>query len=396
MFSFFSFIAIPLGYVMEFVYNVVQNYGVALIAFTILLRVVMFPLAIKQQKSTAKMAAYQPMIKEIQQKYAKDQQRQNEEMMALQQEYGFSPTAGCLPMLLNMLVIFGVIDVVYKPLTYILHISQEALTAIQTVGGLSANTAYQVESAIISAVQANPAAYVGAVGEEVVSQITGFNFMFLGIDLSQIPTLGFNLLVIIPALSVITMIISQVITMKASGQEMQGAMKYMPWMMSLMFVWFGFTVPVAFSLYYTISNVMMTVQSIVVKKIYDPEKFKEQLAAEIEAKKAEKKKKKVVTVKNQQGTEEKKEVSDAQLASLRLQLAREMDAKRYEDERTEPLSAEEKAAIAEKIAAGKKSKKPAKSQKAAPAPAPEAEAEVKEEASFADEEQKKEAEKTEE
>ena len=394
----FSFIAIPLGYVMEFVYVMVQNYGWALILFTVLLRVVMFPLSIKQQKSTAKMSAYQPMIKEIQVKYAKDQQRQNEEMMRLQQEFGFSPTAGCVPMLVNFLIIFGVIDVVYKPLTYILHISDAAITAIQTAAQLTTTTPYQVQSAIISAVQANPEAYVSAAGADVVSQIANFNFIFFGIDLSQIPTLAFNALIIIPALSVITMILSQIVTMKASGQEMQGAMKIMPWMMSAMFVWFGFTVPVAFSLYYTISNVMMVVQSVVLKKMYDPEKYKAQLAEQIEAKKAEKKKKKVVTVKTQEGSEEKKEVSESQLAALRLQLAREMDEKRYADERTVPLTEEEKAARAEKLNAKpeKKSKKPAKA-KAEPAPAVEAQEPVVEEApSFAQQEQEKEEHESEE
>lgn len=392
----FSFIAVPLGYVMEFIYNLVENYGLALILFTIVLRLVMFPLAIKQQKSMAKMSAYQPMIKEIQQKYGKDPQRQQEEMGKLQSEYGFSPTAGCLPMGLNFLVIFGIIDVVYKPLTYILHISNDVLTAIQTAGDITARSAYQVQSAIISAVQANPAAFTGVADADAISRIANFNFMFCGIDLSQVPTVGFNVLVIIPILSVVTMIMSQIITQKASGQEMQGSMKYLPWITSLMFIYFGFTVPVAFSLYYTTMNLAMTAQTLVAKRIYDPQKMKEQLAEEIEAKKKAKKEKKAVTVENDKGEKVKKEVSEAQLASIRLQLAREQDAARYADERTVRLTDEERAALAQKTD-GKKKKadKKAAAQPAQAEPVKEAEP-AKEEASFADKELAQEEKNTEE
>lgn len=371
----FSFIAIPLGYVMEFIYNFCQNYGVALILFTIVLRVAMFPLAIKQQKSMAKMSAYQPMMQEIQKKYAKDKQKQNEEMMRLQQDYGFSPTAGCLPMALNFVIMFGIIDVVYKPLTYILHVSDDVVSAMMQAANIAANEGFRAQSHLISMVQQNPSTFANVVSPDVLEGIQKFNFMFFGIDLSQIPTLGFNMLVIIPLLSVATMILSQIIMTKASGQEMQGSMKYMPWMMSLMFVYFGFTVPVAFSLYYTISNLLMIVQSLVTKKMYDPQKMKEQLKQEIEAKRAEKKQKKTVTVTTEEGKEEKKQVSEAQLASLRLQLAREQDALRYADERTERLD----------------SAAP-KAEEAAPAE-PEVKAEA--ETSFADEEMAKEAEQAE-
>ena len=116
--QFLGFLGGPLGYVMEFIYKfIVSDYGLSLVLFTIVLRVLMFPLRIKQQKSTAKMSAYQPMILEIQKKYAKDKNKQQEELMKLQEEYGYSPTAGCLPMVLNFVVIFGIIEVVYRPLT---------------------------------------------------------------------------------------------------------------------------------------------------------------------------------------------------------------------------------------------------------------------------------------
>ena len=346
-----GFIALPLGYVMEFIYNFVENYGVALILFTISIKVLMFPLAVKQQKSTARMSAYQPMIAEITKKYGKDKVKQQEEMTRLQQEHGFSPLAGCLPMLLNVLVMFGIIEVVYKPLNHIMHISSDVIVKLEAVAiklGLPMGNMRDAQSSLISAIQTNPDAFATAASPEIISQIESFNFMFFGIDLSAVPQIGFNLTVIIPILSVVTMVLSQIVMQKAMGTEMTGAMKYMPWITSAMFAYFGFTVPGGFSLYYTISNVAMTVQSIIVRKIYDPVKIKAQIMEDIKAKKAESKVKKTVTVKDDNGEQKKKEVNEAQLASLRLQRAREIDELRYAEEIAE-VAADEVVETAEVV-----------------------------------------------
>ncbi|MBC5582318.1 YidC/Oxa1 family membrane protein insertase [Anaerofilum sp. BX8] len=343
--SFLGFLGGPLGYVMEFIYKfLVSDYGLSLVLFTIVLRVLMFPLRIKQQKSTARMSAYQPMILEIQKKYAKDKNKQQEELMKLQEEYGYSPTAGCLPMLLNFVVIFGIIEVVYRPLTYILHIPAEVITAAADAGSIAAG--YAQQSGIISAVVTGNSAVMSALGDSL-SAVQGFNVFWGNLNLAAMPTISLAgwMTLIFPVLSVVTMVASQIIIQKTSGQEMQGSMKWMPWLMSAMFIFVGFTVPVGFSLYYTVSNILMVVESLIAKKIYDPEKMKAQLAAEIEEKRKAKKAKKKVTVKTDDGAEIKKEVTESELASIRLQRAREIDAERYADERTEPLTEEERAAL---------------------------------------------------
>lgn len=366
MSSFFGILGGPLGYVMEFIYKyIVSDYGLSLVLFTLVLRLLMFPLRIKQQKSTARMAAYQPMIQEIQKKYAKDQKRQQEEMMKMQEEYGYSPTAGCLPMVLNMVVLFGIIEVVYRPLTYILHISTDLLTAAATAGNIAGG--YAQQSKIIGAVLAGNSGVIGALGEQAVGLIKGFNVFWGNLNLVAMPTIslaGWQTLVF-PVLSVLTMIGSQIIVQKTSGQQLQGSMKYTPWIMSAMFIFVGFTVPVGFSLYYTVSNLLMIVESLVARKIYDPEKMKQQIADEIEEKRKAKKAKKQVTVKTDSGEEMKKDVTESEMASLRLQRARELDAALYADERTAPLTAEELAAQQEEMAKGsKKGKKKAASKDA--------------------------------
>ncbi len=366
MSSFFGILGGPLGYVMEFIYKyIISDYGLSLVLFTLVLRLLMFPLRIKQQKSTARMAAYQPMIQEIQKKYAKDQKRQQEEMMKMQEEYGYSPTAGCLPMVVNMVVLFGIIEVVYRPLTYILHISTDLLTAAATAGNIAGG--YAQQSKIIGAVLAGNSGVIGALGEQAVGLIKGFNVFWGNLNLVAMPTIslaGWQTLVF-PVLSVLTMIGSQIVIQKTSGQQLQGSMKYTPWIMSAMFIFVGFTVPVGFSLYYTVSNLLMIVESLVARKIYDPEKMKQQIADEIEEKRKAKKAKKQVTVKTDSGEEMKKDVTESEMASLRLQRARELDAALYADERTTPLTAEELAAQQEEMAKGsKKGKKKAASKDA--------------------------------
>ena len=113
---------------------------------------------------------------------------------------------------------------------------------------------------------------------------------------------------------------------------MSGSMKFLPWAMSIMFGFITFTVPVGFSLYYTASNVFALAQSIVLKKMYNPEKIKQQVQKEIEAKRAERKKKKQVKVVAADGAEVVKDVSQAELDRIRLERARQMEDERYKDE----------------------------------------------------------------
>ena len=344
--NFFYILSGPLGYVMEWIYKLLPSYGWDIIIFTLLINIVKIPLQLSQQKSMAKMSAFQPMMMEIQNKYKDKPEKQQEEMLKLQQDYGYSPTAGCVPMLLNFLVMFGVIGVVYNPLERIFHISAAALTAAGealTASGV-AFTAITRDTNIIAQVVAGNGGVLGCFSAEQIATITEFSqhMNFLGIDLTRIPKLGLSLDIVLPLLSVITMLLSTHISMKASGQQMQGSMKLTMYMMPLMYLFFCFTVPCAFSLYYVVSNILMTVQSIFMKKIYDPEKMKEEVLAEMAARKKEQKRGvknttiKVIDEKTGQTVE--KNISASEMNKRRLEYARKLDEERYKDERTVPLS----------------------------------------------------------
>ena len=338
--SFYSILgglSVILGPIMRMIYGLVSNYGIAIILFTLLIRVVSFPLALHSQKTMAKQSVFMPMVQEIQKKYRNDPQRQNEELARLQQDYGYNPTGGCLPQLLNMLILFGVIEVIYYPLQYIVGIAKDSLKVAAAGLGIIGYS-YTLETAIIKAVQAGTA-MTGLTDAEVQS-IAGFNTDFFGVNLCEQPFFGLTPLLIFPVLACVSMIFTNVITMKASGQQLEGSMKYMPWMMSIFFAFICFQLPVAFSLYYTVSNLLMLGQTLICKKIYNPEEFKKQYAEELAAKKKEMKKRKTVTITDQKtGEKVTKEVGANELAKLRLEKARELDKAKYADERTTRLDA---------------------------------------------------------
>lgn len=344
--NFFYILSAPLGYVMEWIYKLLPNYGWDIILFTLLINIVKIPLQLSQQKSMAKMSAFQPMLQEIQTKYKNKPEKQQEEMLKLQQDYGYKPTAGCVPMLLNFLVIFGVIGVVYNPLQRIFHIGAAALTAAGealTAAGVSF-TAITRDTNIIAQVVAGNSSVIGCFSADQIATITEFSqhMNFLGIDLTRIPQIGLSLDLVLPLLSVVTMFLSTHISMKASGQQMQGSMKVTMYLMPLMYLFFCFTYPLAFSLYYVISNIVMTVQTQVMRKIYDPEKMKEQVKAEIASRKKEEKrgvKSTTIKVKDEKtGEVVEKNISASEMNKRRLEYARQQDAERYKDERTVPLS----------------------------------------------------------
>ena len=348
--NFFYILSGPLGYVMEWIYKLLPNYGWDIILFTLLINIVKIPLQTSQQKSMAKMSAFQPMIAEIQTKYKDKPEKQQEEMLKLQQDYGYSPTAGCVPMLLNFLVMFGVIGVVYNPLERIFHISAAALTAAGealTASGV-AFTAITRDTNIIAQVIAGESTVTSCFTPEQVSTITEFgqHMDFFGIDLTRVPQYSLaaeNLpLLILPILAIVTMFISTHISMKASGQQMQGSMKLTMYMMPLMYLFFCFTYPLAFSLYYVISNIVMTAQTQVMRKFYDPEKMRKEVEAEIAAKRKQEKrgvKNTTITVTDPKtGKSVEKNLSASEMNKRRLEYARQLDAERYKDERTVPLS----------------------------------------------------------
>ena len=141
---------IPLGYLLFFIYKFISsNVGIAILIFTFIVKAAMLPIYIKQQKNQAKSQIFMPMVQEIQRKYANNREKQQEELMKLQQQ-GYKPMGGCGSMLLSLLILFGVIDVVYKPLTHIEHMNSGKISSVVEESYNVEITAVIVEEAVMT------------------------------------------------------------------------------------------------------------------------------------------------------------------------------------------------------------------------------------------------------
>ena len=122
----YSIFGYPLGWIMWLCYKILPSYALALILFTLLTRLILLPFSIKQQKSTVRMKLIQPKIIEIQTKYANNREKMQQELESLYARENYNPMSGCTPMLIQFPILFGLIDVIYKPLTHIARLSAEA------------------------------------------------------------------------------------------------------------------------------------------------------------------------------------------------------------------------------------------------------------------------------
>ena len=181
-------------------------------------------------------------------------------------------------MLITFLVLFGLIDVIYKPMTHILGMSSDLIAQAQGImEGLGvAFSHYSPQTSIITSVQANPEAY-SALGQDFINAVQSFDLNFLGINLGETPSLALNIMVLIPILSGVTAFLSSWIAMKNSPTPMEGpgagTMKTMMLISPLMSLYIAFQVPAGVGIYWIISNLLMLLQSVVLNKFYNPKEM---------------------------------------------------------------------------------------------------------------------------
>ena len=124
----FKFFANLFGYLLNFIYGLVDNYGIAIILFTLIVKGIMLPISIKQQKTMKKTAKIQKESKEIQEKYKNDQVRQSQELMELYKRENMSPFSGCLSSIFQIVLVLSVFYLVSSPLTYMKKVDNETIT----------------------------------------------------------------------------------------------------------------------------------------------------------------------------------------------------------------------------------------------------------------------------
>ena len=277
MFTVFNFIGSIFGYILWAVFWVVQNFGIAIIVFTLIFRAILFPSSIKQQKSMAKNASLQAKQREIREKYANNKQKANEEIQKLYAKEGVSPTAGCTSSLFPMFIMLGIYYSVVRPLSNVIHLSSDTLKQVNMIPGVcvSENNLYSEIGALRAFSNPDNINLFKGLGfasgdlSKIHSLSKGCNF--LGLDMLSIPEVeGFmSVFIIIPALVLITSLGSQILTMRMQGNAMQGqqgCMKYVLYLLPLITVYISYRVPVAVGFYWIWSTIFGFIQSVILNK----------------------------------------------------------------------------------------------------------------------------------
>ena len=284
----FEFFANIFGYVLAFLYSIVNNYGLAIILFTVIIKLLLLPLSIKQQRTMKKSVKIQEQMQSIQFKYKNDPEKMNQEIMSLYKTENMSPFSGCLSSIIQIILLLSIFYLVRSPLTYMKQVPKEVLdtyvTQMKEEGKTISNVYPEID-------------IIREKGQE--DEQVKINMEFLGLDLSQIPeqNIGDYRVYIIPGLYIISSFISiklttamqqknnkkkkeEVIDITEDGKkkeetnEVDVAMqtnKMMSWMVPIMSISIAFIAPLGLALYWLINNILMILERLLLDKIIKTE-----------------------------------------------------------------------------------------------------------------------------
>lgn len=288
----FQFLANIFGYLLELLYNLVNNYGIAIILFTVIIKLLLLPLSIKQQRTTKKSAELQEKMKAIQFKYKNDPEKMNQEVMSLYKAENMSPLSGCLTAIIQFLLLLSIFYLVRSPLTYMEKVPNDSINnyigQLQEEGQTVSNVYPEIDliREYEKLKEKNP--------EDPNIEKINLKMNFFGLDLSKIPqqNMGDFTVYIIPILYIISSFISIKMTtkqqeknskkseksvidgetgeeVKKENNEMDAVMqtnKMMSWMMPIMSISIALVAPLGLALYWLINNILMIIERTVVDK----------------------------------------------------------------------------------------------------------------------------------
>ena len=324
----FSIFAKPLGWVLHWIYQLGTGYFLALLIFTVATRLVLFPLSIKNQKNQADRARLAPRLDRIQKKYGQDRQKMAMKQQELYEREGVKMTGGCLPMVVQMLVLFSVIAVIYKPLTYVQDIPEAHINTCISVAVESLDENNKDDKAIITQMNNEKSYYrelymlkmIAPNREAMVDRLVADNklsetdatatvatmertadeFSIFGKSLLEMPkTYGIlpNWTWLIVLASGLSAFLSSMLsmhytksTMSKEQQQMGGcSTNSMMYMMPLMSLVISFTVPAGVAVYWTFSNLLAMLQTVILNSMWNPAKIRAQAEAEYAERRRKKK-----------------------------------------------------------------------------------------------------------
>lgn len=295
----FELLANFFGYLLSFLYSIVNNYGIAIILFTVIIKIILLPLSIKQQKTMKKSAKMQEKMKVIQFKYKNDQEKMNQEMMNLYKTENMSPFSGCLTAIIQLLLLLSIFYLVRSPITYMEKIPTDDInkyiSQLQEEGREISNVYPEID--LIREYnwlkEKNP--------EDSNVEKLNLQMNFLGLDLSKIPqqNMADYTVYIIPILYILSSFVSirmttsmqqkqnekkkekiidgetgKEIEEQQSENEMDAVMqtnKMMSWMMPIMSISIAFVAPLGLALYWLINNILMILERLILDKVIKQE-----------------------------------------------------------------------------------------------------------------------------
>lgn len=302
------YICIPFAWLLRALYELTGSYGWALVLFTVVIKLIMLPFQMKSKKSMMRMSRFQPMIKEIQTRYKNNQVKMNEELQRLYAEEGVNPMSGCLWSFLPFPILIALYSIIRQPITRFMMLTttamQGVIDAVSAAGfdlaaiAMTANDgAVTVKDGLTQLQPYGQITLVKAAQELGVALPEGWihmDFSFLGMDLTMIPSdvigqIGTGGWAVIGVLLI--PIVSGALSFWQSKVSMAGnpaaadpadptarSSRMMMWMMPIMSLWIGFTLPASLGVYWIANSVLMLVQEKVLNKY-----FKKSMAAEDEA-----------------------------------------------------------------------------------------------------------------
>lgn len=305
-----AFFANIFGYLLDFIYNLVQNYGLAIIIFSILIKLLMLPISIKQQKTLKKSTKLQEKMKELQVKYKNNPEKLNQETLELYKNENMSPLSGCFSAIAQIILLFAVFYLVKSPLTYMKKVDTEVINKYSKIikeYGLSENSAYPEIDVIreldnIKSLKDSENVEqteeektdLAEIKEEELESLK-LNMDFLGLNLAQVPTKSSDWKAyIIPILYVLISVISMRITnptkTKSAVQEpienndeksltnqeeefdpMAQMNKNMNLMFPVMYLAVALIAPLGLALYWLMNSLLMIVERLFLNKLLKDE-----------------------------------------------------------------------------------------------------------------------------
>lgn len=303
-----AFFANIFGYLLNFIYNLVQNYGLAIIIFSILIKLAMIPISVKQQKTMKKSTRIQAKMKELQVKYKNNPEKLNQETLDLYKNENMSPFSGCLSAIVQIVLLFAVFYLVRSPLTYMKKVESDVIgkyTKIVKQNDLSSNSAYP-EIEIVREIDNIRALKENTELEEendedkiALTEIKeeleelNINMEFLGLNLAQIPTNSSDWKAyIIPILYVVVSVLSMKITTATQKQKpetienndekaltkkeeefdpMAQMNKNMNMMFPVMYLAVALIAPLGLALYWLMNSLLMIVERLSLNKLLKDE-----------------------------------------------------------------------------------------------------------------------------